>query len=271
MTDDEILSCQEDKRQIERLIALLHRLRAPGGCPWDAEQTHESIVPNLLEEAFELIAAIENKDRINLKEEIGDVLLQALFHSEIASEHAETPFNVYEVARTVCQKLITRHPHVFAGSEVADVEGVLNQWDAIKKRERGEEKSPYLHGVGKGLPPLLRAEKLQKKAAKVGFDWSDEEGAWQKLFEEIEEMRVEKEHNQADALEEEMGDVIFSLVNILRLRKINPLLLVQAANEKFEKRFTAMEKRLLTESNTSLEEANIEAMENAWNASKAEV
>ena len=141
MTDEEMVSCEEKGRQIERLRAIMHRLRAPGGCPWDAEQTHESLVSNLLEEAYEVVAAIRSNDEENLKEELGDLLLQVVFHSEIASD--EQRFDLDDVARGICEKLVRRHPHVYSDASLGDSEGVLKQWEEIKRAEKGTEDQPY--------------------------------------------------------------------------------------------------------------------------------
>ena len=189
MTDEEMINCAAKERQIERLRAIMHRLRSPGGCPWDAEQTHASLVSNLIEEAYETVDTIHREDWPHLEEELGDLLLQIVFHSELATE--EGRFDLDEVARGVSDKLVRRHPHVFAQSEAGDSEAVLKQWDDIKRAEKGHEREAYLHGVGKGLPALLRAAKLQKKAAKVGFDWGDVDGVLGKLREELEEVEAE--------------------------------------------------------------------------------
>ena len=168
MTDLEMIESPDAEQQLARLRAIMHRLRAPGGCPWDAEQTHESIVPNLIEETYETVDTIQRGDYKHLKEELGDLLLQVVFHSEIAEEAGH--FDLNDVARGISEKLVRRHPHVFAESAANTTDAVLEQWDAIKRTEKGEQEKSYLHGVGKGLPALIRATKLQKKAAKVGFD-----------------------------------------------------------------------------------------------------
>ncbi|HBE95814.1 MAG TPA: nucleoside triphosphate pyrophosphohydrolase, partial [Verrucomicrobiales bacterium] len=165
MTDEEMISCSEPDRQIDRLRAIMHRLRAPGGCPWDAEQTHDSLVSNLIEETYETVAAIKANDDENLQEELGDLLLQVVFHAELAEE--DKRFDLNDIARGISDKLVRRHPHVYGDSAVGTTDGVLAQWEDIKRAEKGDEEKPYLHGVGKGLPALLRSAKLQKKASKV--------------------------------------------------------------------------------------------------------
>src|SRR5690606_13661210 len=202
MTDEEMCGCSEKGRQLERLRAIMHRLRAPGGCPWDAEQTHASLVPNLIEEAYEAVDAIQRDDHGHLQEELGDLLLQVVFHSEIASETRRFDFD--EVARGISDKLVRRHPHVFGQSEVGGTEGVLKQWDEIKRAEKGDSERPYLYGVGKGLPGLLRAAKLQKKAAKVGFDWPVETGVISKIHEELLELQSAIDAQDMEGISEEL-------------------------------------------------------------------
>ena len=265
MTDAEMIECPEKGHQIDRLRAIMHRLRAPGGCPWDAEQTHESIVPNLIEEAYETIDTIRRGDRDHLKEELDDLLLQVVFHSEIASEDGS--YDLDDVARGISEKLVRRHPHVFATSEVSTTDGVLQQWDEIKRVEKGDEEKPYLHGVGKGLPSLLKASKLQKKASKVGFDWPDQAGVLAKIREEVDELAAEMESGDDAAFEEELGDLLFSVVNLARFRKIDPEVLLAAANVKFEDRFAKMEAALKAKGST-LESASVDEMEAEWQAAK---
>ena len=265
MTDEQMIECPDAGEQLARLRAIMHRLRAPGGCPWDAEQTHESIVPNLIEEAYETVDTIQRGDHAHLKEELGDLLLQVVFHSEMAEESGR--FTLDDVARGISDKLVRRHPHVFGQSDAMDSDAVLRQWDAIKRGEKGDEEKPYLHGVGKGLPGLLRASKLQKKAAKVGFDWPLESGVLAKIREELLELESAVDEQDADAVYEELGDLIFSAVNLARFRNMDPEVLMAAANSKFENRFGEME-RLLKSTNLTLETATTVQMEDAWIAAK---
>lgn len=266
MTDAEMINCPEPERQIDRLRAIMHRLRAPGGCPWDAEQTHASLVPNLIEEAYETIAAIRSNDPEGLCEELGDLLLQVVFHSEIAASGER--FNLDDVARTISDKLVRRHPHVFAKSKAATTEEVLHQWDNIKRGEKGIEQEYHLHDIGKGLPALLRASKLQKKAAKAGFDWPVEMGALAKVREEIMELQASIDAHDMDAVTEELGDLLFSVVNLTRYRNIDPELLLNDASDKFERRFNAMEE-MLRERKISINQASTGQMEDAWDKVKA--
>lgn len=268
MNDDEMIHEQRPGHQLERLRAIMHRLRAPGGCPWDAEQSHESLVSNLLEEAYETVDAIRSGDPAALREELGDLLLQVVFHSEIASETGA--FDLDEVARGIADKLVRRHPHVFAGGAAATADEVLLRWDEIKRAEKGEEETPYLHGTGRGLPALIRAGKLQKKAAKVGFDWPVETGVIAKIREELLEVEAAVDAQDAAGMEEELGDLLFSVVNLARFRKLDPEALMDAANRKFEARFHRME-QLLRERGVTLAQAGLEAMEDAWQQAKVEM
>ncbi len=266
MPDSEMIDCPEPERQLERLRAIMHRLRAPGGCPWDAEQSHASLVPNLIEETYETVDAIQRGDLPHLQEELGDLLLQVVFHSEIANESGL--FDLDEVARGISEKLVRRHPHVFAVSDATTTDDVLLQWDEIKRSEKGHEAQPYLHGVGKGLPGLLRAAKLQKKAAKVGFDWPHESGVIAKIREEVMELQEAADNHDMDAVSEELGDLLFSVVNLSRFRGADPELVITAANDKFERRFGEMEKNL-TAAGLALGEATSQQMEEAWEAAKS--
>lgn len=265
MTDAEMINCPDFGQQLARLRAIMHRLRAPGGCPWDAEQTHESIVTNLIEEAYETVDTIRRGDHEHMKEELGDLLLQVVFHSEMAEEAGR--FTLDDVARGISEKLVRRHPHVFGNSDVATTDGVLQQWDEIKRSEKGDEEKPYLHGVGKGLPGLLRASKLQKKASKVGFDWPVETGVIAKIREELLELQAAVDEQDIAAVSEEMGDLLFSVVNLARFRDMDPEVLMAEANLKFETRFGKMERALKSQGLT-LEAATPAQMEVAWEAAK---
>ena len=269
MTDEEMINCRAPERQLERAIAVMHRLRAPGGCPWDAEQTHESLIPNLIEEAYECIDAIRAADWPHLREELGDVLLQVLFHAELAAENPHAGFTLADVACDLSDKMVRRHPHVFGTSDVSTSEGVLTQWDAIKRKEQSIEDKPYLKNCGKGLPALLRAFKLTKKVAKVGFDWPDHEGVVAKIREETSEVEETLSLPDSDPhVEEELGDLLFTTVNLCRRRGIDPEVALDAANRKFEKRFNLLEK-LIKAQGLTLEEASTEQMEAAWQQAKS--
>ncbi|MCX6873548.1 MAG: nucleoside triphosphate pyrophosphohydrolase [Verrucomicrobia bacterium] len=265
MTDAEMMEVHDPAMQLARLRAIIHRLRAPGGCPWDAEQSHASLIPNLIEEAYETVDTIQRGDFMHLKEELGDVLLQVVLHSELAEEAGR--FNLDEVAREISDKLVRRHPHVFGDSAAATSDAVLTQWDQIKRKEKGDGEKPYLHGVGKGLPALLRAVKFQKKAARVGFDWPDETGVLAKLREELAELQSAIAAGDSRAVAEETGDLLFAIVNLTRFRRLDPEVVMAAANAKFEQRFGTME-RLLKSAGLSLDGATPEQMEAAWEQAK---
>lgn len=255
---------------MERAIAIMHRLRAPGGCPWDAEQTHTSLIPNLIEECYECIDAIREGEYTHLREELGDVLLQVLFHAELARENPAEHFDIYDVARGLCDKLVRRHPHVFGSACAENADAVLKRWDEIKRQERHTERKPYLHDCGKGLPELLRASKLTAKAAKVGFDWETHEGVVDKIREELAEAQETFPLPDDDPrVAEELGDLLFSVINLCRRRRTNPEEVLRAANQKFIRRFDAMEEKLGAEG-ISLQEAGAEQFERVWQTVKAE-
>ncbi len=248
-----------------RLRRVVHDLRSPGGCPWDREQTHLSLMPNLLEEAYEVVDAAQSGDMEHFCEELGDLLLQVVFHGELGSETGV--FDLDRIAHGIAEKLIRRHPHVYGESGVTDTAGVLKQWDEIKLEEKGGAPQGFLAGVSRALPGLTRAAKLQKKAAKVGFDWPDVSGVLEKLREECGELEEAVAAGNAEAAAEELGDVLFSAVNAARRLKLDPEVLMAAANAKFEKRFGRMEAALAAEG-VSLEAADLDRMEAAWQTAK---
>ncbi len=261
-----MISCKEPARQLERLRSIMQRLRGPGGCPWDAEQTHESIIGEMIEESYEAVDAIQKGDWEHLREELGDVLLQVVFHAQISQE--DGLYNLDDIACELSDKLVRRHPHVFATSQVSDTDGVLTQWDQIKRQERKTEKAHYLDSVGKGLPALLKAKKLQKKAAKVGFDWPDVEGVAAKIREELAESEETFVFPDEDPrVQEELGDLLFAVVNLCRKRGVDPEIALAATNRKFETRFNFMEDVLL-EQGTPLGEATLDTMEAGWQQAK---
>lgn len=224
------------------LVAVMARLRAPGGCPWDREQTHESILSCLTEEAYEFIDAVERRDVSNMKEELGDVLLQVVFHAEMAREAGR--FDAGDVANGIREKLVRRHPHVFgeaAGVDSADK--VATQWDAIKKTEKGGQAEDLgaLGEIPRHLPALLKALKISQRAVKAGFEWPHLKGVAAKVREELEEFEVEAERNDLAAAERELGDLLFSVVNLARYLKIDPERALAGTNARFSARFRAME------------------------------
>ncbi|WP_243839028.1 nucleoside triphosphate pyrophosphohydrolase [Prosthecobacter fusiformis] len=248
-----------------RLRYVVHRLRAPGGCPWDQEQTHETLIPHVLEEAYEVVDAIRSGDPAQICDELGDLLLQPVLHAEIAA--GAGTFDLDAVATGLTEKLIRRHPHVFGEAEAATSDAVLTQWDAIKRQEKGSQKEGLLHGVGNGLPALMRAQKLQKKAARVKFDWPDAAPVFGKIREEAAELEEAVAKGETAAVEEELGDLLFSVVNLARKLGIESEAALAAANEKFVRRFHAVEEALVRDGK-KLGEASLEEMDAAWDAIK---
>lgn len=248
-----------------KLVEIMDRLRSPGGCEWDRAQTHETLRQYLLEEAHEVIDAINRKDSALLCEELGDLLLQILFHARIASE--EGRFDISDVLAQVTKKMIRRHPHVFGEAHAATPEAVSRQWDHIKKTLENKVHASAIGGVPRSLPSLLRAAKITKKAARAGFDWERTEQVLEKVDEEIDELRRAIESGNRDALEHELGDVFFALVNLARLLRVNPEVAMIAANDRFERRFRAMEE-MARESGCSIEDADMATLDRLWERAK---
>jgi tetrapyrrole methylase family protein / MazG family protein len=246
---------------IERLQKIVAKLRSPDGCPWDREQTHETLKPHLLEECYELIDAIDDRDDEALLEELGDLLLQVVLHAQMASE--EDRFDFDQVADRIADKLVLRHPHVFGENKLSTSEAVLRQWDAIKLSEKQERKS-VLDGVPRTLPALAKAQKVQAKAARVGFDWPEAQDVLAKIREEISEIETAK---NSDQLSEELGDLLFSIVNFARKRKLDAEGLLQEATEKFSRRFRAIE-TLSTEKGVELSTLSLSEMDRLWEEAK---
>lgn len=246
----------------EDLKLVMNILRSEEGCPWDKEQTHESLKSSTLEEVYEVMDAINNQDILNLKEELGDVLLHVIFHSKIAED--DQNFTINDVIHELVVKLIRRHPHVFKDDQ-ADTSGeVLVKWESIKKEEK--QYSSYtqrLESVPKAMPALLRAYKVQKKAAQIGFDFPSFEEAYKKLYEEIEEFDEAFQKKDQNAIEEEYGDLLFSVVNISRFFGTNPEISLTNATEKFINRFRGIEK-LAQNKGFDLEKLSITEMDNLW-------
>tara|TARA_B000000441_G_scaffold59952_1_gene40190 strand:- start:368 stop:1177 length:810 start_codon:yes stop_codon:yes gene_type:complete len=250
---------------IDRLRAIVRILRGPGGCPWDIEQTQKSLIPNILEEAYEAADAIRSGNKNNVIEELGDLLLQVVMQSEIASESDD--FFLEDVAIAISDKLIRRHPHVFGDDQLNDTESVLNKWEEIKRSEKGNQKKYILDGVTNGLPSLIKAHEIQKKVEKVGFDWPEARSVIPKIREELDE--VEEAINEGGAnqqnenLAEEIGDLLFAVTNLTRKIGMDSESLLAAANQKFINRFNEVEK-ILEKQGTNVVEADIQCMEKAW-------
>ena len=250
---------------LARLREVVHRLRAPGGCPWDREQTHASLVPHLLEEAYEVAEAIAEGDPELICDELGDLLLQPVLHAEIAAESGA--FDLDRVAHMLTEKLIRRHPHVFGDANAATSDAVLTQWDAIKRTEKGVEREPYLQDIGKGLPALMKAQKVQKKAARIGFDWPDAAPVLEKIKEETAELEEAVRSGNQSAVADEVGDLLFSVVNLARKLGVESEAALAAASKKFVRRFHAMEERLIDEGK-KLGELSLAEMDLVWDQVK---
>lgn len=248
-------------KDLERIVALL---RHPGGCPWDMEQTHESIRRDLLEESYEVIEAIDEQDPDHLKEELGDLLEQVVFHASIEEDAGR--FNLDDVADGICKKLIFRHPHVFGTVEAASTEEVLVNWDALKREEKAQETyTDTLTAVARSLPALWRAEKVQKKAAKAGFDWNDIRGAVDKLSEELSELQAALDGDGDPA--EELGDLLFTAVNVSRFLKADPEVALGAATDKFISRFAGVEE-LARQAGQDMAALSPEELDRLWEQAK---
>ena len=252
----------------ERLFAIIRRLRGPDGCAWDREQSPASLRSGLVEEAWEAVSAIDAGDEANLREELGDLYLLVTMIAWMHEERAA--FSVADVLEGIAEKLVRRHPHVFADARPGSVDGILAQWDRIKREERAHEgPRSALDGVPGSLPPLERAASLQKKAAKVGFDWPSVGPVWDKLAEESDELREAAGTGDAVRVEEELGDLLFTVVNLARSFSIDPSLALNRSNAKFERRFREIERRL-AERGVPPAEAGLEAMDAVWNQLREE-
>lgn len=259
----------KDSYNLDDYIALVAYLRSEKGCPWDRVQTHDSIRKNLLEEAYEVCEAIDEKDTEHLKEELGDLLLQVLFHSQIEKENGG--FDIDDVADAACRKLVHRHPHVF-GDAVADTaEKVLDTWDAVKRADRNQKnQSSAMAGISKALPSLVRGEKIQKRAAKLGFDWPIVAGAMDKMREEVSELQEGIDNDDRENIEEELGDVLFCVVNVARFYSIDAESAGQKACEKFIRRFRYLEEHAAA-GGKKLEDMSLREMEEIYQMARHEL
>ena len=256
-----------NKGEFDKLVEVMDRLRAEDGCPWDREQTHASLKPFLLEEAYEVLEAIDLQDDEELCSELGDLLLQVVFHAQIARE--EDRFCAADVCRAIVDKLVRRHPHVFGDGRADSPDQVLANWEEIKREERSSRAEPasILDGVPRHLPALLRAQRLQAKAARVGFDWPHIDGPLDKVEEEFAELRQAWNRGDGEEVEEEFGDLLFALVNTGRFLDLCPEDALRRAADKFESRFRAVE-TVLKEQKKDIDEVTLKEMDRIWDQVK---
>jgi len=254
-------------REVQRAAAIMARLRAADGCPWDREQTFDSIKPYTLEETYEVFDAIERRAWPELKDELGDLLLQVLFYAQMAAEAGY--FDLRDVAENLNAKLIRRHPHVFGDVQATDSSAVLRNWEQIKVEEKkaANSEASLLDGIPRSMPATLEATKLGSKAAKVGFDWPDANGLFAKLAEEIAELRAEIERNDAERAEAEFGDLLFTAMNLARHLKVDAESALRGSNAKFRARFAAMERA--AGGSTALETLSAAELDRLWEEAKA--
>jgi len=253
----------KEERALEELLQIMRTLRGPEGCPWDREQTHETLKRHLLEESYEAIDAIDKKDSAALCDELGDVLLQVVFHAQLAEEAGT--FTMEDVIRGISKKMLHRHPHVFGNlADINTADDVLGIWEILKSEEGEKDKPKGLMDIPRILPGLLRAQKIQEKAARVGFDWPSVDGAWEKVTEELTELRSAQ--NQEEQ-KEEMGDVFFALVNVCRFLGINPEEALDGTNEKFRQRFGYID-HIRQEKGLAWQDMSLTAMDKLWEDAK---
>jgi MazG family protein len=252
----------------ERLLDIMVRLRGPDGCPWDREQTRTSLKPYLVEETYEVLEAIEGGDTRAVEEELGDLLFQVVFHAQVAREQGE--FTMEDLLLRLCDKMVSRHPHVFANASVSTAGEALVQWEAIKQRQAEEagRRRSVIDGVPRALPSLLRAQRMQSKASRVRFDWPDAATAWAKVTEEVAEAARALQDGDQRQIQEELGDVLFSVVNVARLSGIDAEEALAGAIEKFRRRFTDMEADLIAQGK-SVGQVGQDEMDRSWEAVKA--
>lgn len=250
-------------KQFDQLIDIMRKLRSRDGCPWDREQSHESLKPYMLEEAYEVLETIDIKDMEALKEELGDLMLQSVFHAQIASESGY--FSMEDVLQAINDKLVRRHPHVFGDVQIETAEEQRIHWETLKQKKEG--KKSVIDGVPVSAPALLRAYRMQQKAATVGFDWNDISPVWDKIHEELGELKSEIDRENVDKIEEEFGDFLFALVNLSRFIKVNPEEALRKAINKFDFRFRQVEQRL-KDADKDIRQSTLEEMDAIWNEIK---
>jgi MazG family protein len=254
------------KRSFDELVKLMTTLRGPNGCPWDREQTLDDLKPFVIEEAYEVVDAIDRNDRRALREEVGDLLMEAVFIAEIAQE--EGSFDIYDSVTAIHDKLVRRHPHVFADVEVGSADEVITNWEKLKNEERKAENKSVLSGVPQALPALLKGARLTEKAARVGFDWRRTEDVFHKVEEEIAELRQAVARGDKAEIQSELGDLLFTLANVARKLEVNPEEALQSTNRKFMRRFESME-RAVRGQGKNLDQLSLEEMDKLWDEAKA--
>ena len=252
-------------KNIARLLKIMARLRGPGGCPWDREQTHQSIRHNLIEECYEAVDALDSGKMDEFKDELGDLLLQVVFHSQMASEDGTFDFDA--VAKSINEKLVRRHPHVFGKTKAADSAAVLQQWEAIKKSEKNAASIVHLEDLPKHLPALLKADKVQRKVARVGFDWKHVKDVVAKVEEELRELKGALASKDRKQFEEELGDLLFASVNLARFENLQAEELLNRTIAKFVKRFQQIEVAVHA-SGRRLEDCTLEELDALWESAK---
>lgn len=256
----------KERYDVNDLIDIVEILRSPGGCPWDIEQDHKSIRRDFLEETYEVIEAINKEDRDGLLEELGDVLLQVVFHAQI--EREKNSFDLNDVADGVCKKMIERHPHVFGDVNAETSEQVLENWDVIKKQTKSQKsQTESMLSIPREFPALMRADKVQKKAAKVGFDWASVDGALDKVSEELEELKEAITMGVVDNANEELGDLLFSVVNVSRFISVDSEEALTNATDKFIDRFSKVEK-MAEEKGLNMKETELSELDKLWDEAK---
>lgn len=254
-----------ENSSFDRTMGIMRRLRGPGGCPWDAEQTHDSLKRYLIEECYEVVEAIDSNDDGHLKEELGDLLLQPLFHAAIAEERGA--FTIDDILETLADKLIRRHPHVFGEQEIKTSEEQVANWEKIKKDEQGAKRPSALSGVPPHLPSLMKAQKITEKAARVGFDWEHVDQVYAKVLEELHELEETMVSRDQERMEAELGDLLFAIVNLGRFLAVNPEEALRKTINRFESRFGYIETTLHSRGGTLID-TSVEEMDRLWEEAK---
>jgi MazG family protein len=254
-------------KEFDELVEIIKKLRNPQtGCPWDIKQTHSSLIPNFMEELYEVVEAIENNDMVDLEEELGDLMLHIVMQAQIAEEEGE--FNLAKVLNKINAKLIRRHPHIFGNAEAKDSATVKQKWEAIKLQEKKHTRSSVIDGIPKSMPGLIVAQRMQEKAAAVGFDWNEAKAAFAKLKEEIFEFEHELQMGDNAKMQSELGDILFSAVNVARKTGLDAETALRETISKFERRFKQVEK-YHQENNLDMKKSNLEQLDEIWNKAKA--